>query len=191
MQAALRLSEDLGEAVPLALDPAGKARLAFMLDPETVVFVRPGLDKASKNQLQTVIFKIEHSDNGDSLFRSAGTFDPDRFPLNGGSATSFLSGPFHLSFLYADATGEPGRTWTKGDELPTDVILKAEAAGPNAGVPPLPLVMPIPARASPGQTLSNSGVPGTGGNGTNPAPTATNPLGLGAGNGSGTASSGQ
>lgn len=189
LQAALRLSEDLAETVPLSLDPGGKPRLAFMLDPETVVFVRTGLDQASKNRLQTVTLKIAHSDNGDSLFRSASTFDPDRFPANSGSATSFLSGPFHLTFRYADATGDPGKTWTKGDELPEDVILQAESAGPNSGVPPLPIVMPLPARASPGQTLSNNGLPNT--NGTNPAPTQSNPLALGAGNGSGITSSGQ
>jgi prepilin-type N-terminal cleavage/methylation domain-containing protein len=153
MQSTMRLSEDLAEAVPLALGPAEQPALAFRLAPFSISFVRPGLGEIGKNLLQTVSFKIERSPQGDSLYRTASDFSPDSFPEHGGSATSLLSGRYHLSFSTFDREGQKVETWPDGPELPVRILLNAEPIATSTNIPPAAIVLPIPARFSPRQAL--------------------------------------
>lgn len=155
MQATMRLSEDLAEAVPVSLGPTNPQVLAFQLDSSSLSFVRPGLGDNNKTTLQTVSLRIEQSTNGDALYRAAGEFSPDSFPTHGGSATALLSGPFHLSFSTIDHDGHKAVTWPNGPELPVRVVLNAEPVG--AGTTLVPIVLPIPARFSPAQALQGDG----------------------------------
>lgn len=155
MQAILRLSEDLGEALPLTIGAGKPPRCAFRASPSSIVFVREALSSRGKLRLETVWLKIEATPAGDALVRSASDFDPDRFDAKprGEAPTVVVAGGFHLSFSIVDNTGGRGAEWRNANELPARVELAIEPIRAGAGALGSPVILPLGARARPASLL--------------------------------------
>lgn len=152
MQAILRLSEDLGGALPLSLGAGEAPRLAFRASPNSIAFVREALADHGGVRLETVWLTIVKGDAGDALVRSSRDFDPDRFNARHDDAatTAVLAGNFHLRFSLVDGHGQRSSELSEPSELPSRVDLRAEPAraGAGSGVPSGVIVLPLAARSS-------------------------------------------
>jgi hypothetical protein len=149
-QATARLSADLAETIPL-ISADGPPRLMFKLARNSVVLVRPALAGNSPGARELVAYVIERAPQGEALLRRSAAYDPtliDADPRVLGAPTAILAGPYHFAFAALGSDLVRVETWTNSGELPQRVELAAISTGRDP-VPPVPLVLPIMARAPP------------------------------------------
>jgi general secretion pathway protein J len=147
MQAILRLSKDLGEALPLTIGLGTPPRCTFQASSNSVVLVHEAVSDAAKLRLETVWLTIETSSTGDALLRSASDFDADHFNAKPqGASTVLVAGNFHLSFSIVDSKGRRRSEWLTAEELPTRIDLAIRPLAAGAPTPSWPIMLPLSLR---------------------------------------------
>lgn len=165
MQATLRLSADIGQAIPISVAGAGQPSLAFRASSDQILLVRPTLSKNSSSELESVEFRIESGPKGDTIVRIARPFNKDSFGLADDAASSsvaILNSDARLRFKivqrHADKSTNPGGK-DQDKSLPSEIQLLAR--GVSAALPPIPFIFPIGARTSPVDGVSKGLKPDT------------------------------
>ena len=119
MQALARLSDDLSQAVPIAVQQGDKDIIVFAAGPGFVQFIRPAVGGAGGMRLETIRYDVSPSAAGHALVRRAGPFSPT-VPADPGSPATLLDGPFLLRFRAYGHDNVPHAAWTIGRDAGRD-----------------------------------------------------------------------
>lgn len=147
MQAQLRLSDDLAQAVPMSISGPAGLGAGFRADATSVRFVRPGIGSRSAMDLDTVTLSVESMASGDVLYRSDVPYAEESFAAGRGNGgrTVVLAGPFRLQFRAVGTDGAMRTKWIGDMALPVRMVLLVRAID-SGYVPATSFALPIIAR---------------------------------------------
>ncbi len=132
MQAIMRLTQELDEALPLMVGDGDAQKLAFNGNAQSLTFVRLTRGVTGEQKLKTIHISVEHDDDGDKLRQSAQTFDAEHFSdsqdQSGGMV--LFEGPYQLSFKLVEAP-EPSNS-EKRPPVPNEDGPQRDGSRPDA-----------------------------------------------------------